>query len=477
MNEQDFLAAITDSPDDEVPRLVYADWLDEQGDPRGEFIRVQCQRAKLEARDPRCLELDFRERSLLADYRNHWAKEVRKWGRVIQYRRGFVEDITVQASKFLESGQELLAVAPIRRVKLMKAKPHLKQLAECKLLERLRHLNLRDSNLGLRPLREFLKSSWTSRLEGWDFSFNGWGPSALREFAKCKTIGPLKHLALSGCKIESDSLGVLLDSERVGSLEALELASNQLTDHDMKTLAASTSLGQLKSLGLEQNSDVQNEGVYELLSSESLSSLRDLSLRGCSCGRDEENHPAFPKESPLEQLVSLDLEGLFWPKGHRVEQLGSTSWVDRLVHVNVSHNYVGLNAFSALLKPGRLPFLRTLNLSWNQLRHKVVEKLIEMGTENLTDLNLAGNEIGNEGAQVLAESVNFANLNILNLRGNGITDSGARVLAKSETLNRITELRMTMQGSDYGWNKSEGISDEVKKLLIDRFGRHVCYFD
>jgi uncharacterized protein (TIGR02996 family) len=39
-----FLQAILADPDDDAPRLVDADWLDERGDPaRGEFIRVQCQ--------------------------------------------------------------------------------------------------------------------------------------------------------------------------------------------------------------------------------------------------------------------------------------------------------------------------------------------------------------------------------------------------------------------------------------------------
>src|SRR5689334_13851092 len=36
------LAAIVAAPDDDAPRLVYADWLDEHGDPdRAEFIRHQ----------------------------------------------------------------------------------------------------------------------------------------------------------------------------------------------------------------------------------------------------------------------------------------------------------------------------------------------------------------------------------------------------------------------------------------------------
>ena len=37
-----FLQAIIEDPDHDAPRLLYADWLEERGDPRGEFIRVQC---------------------------------------------------------------------------------------------------------------------------------------------------------------------------------------------------------------------------------------------------------------------------------------------------------------------------------------------------------------------------------------------------------------------------------------------------
>lgn len=36
-----FLAAIAVCPRDHLPKLVYADWLEEQGDPRAEFLRVQ----------------------------------------------------------------------------------------------------------------------------------------------------------------------------------------------------------------------------------------------------------------------------------------------------------------------------------------------------------------------------------------------------------------------------------------------------
>lgn len=41
-DEVAFLTAIRGTPKDMVPRMVYADWLQEKGDPRGEFIDLQC---------------------------------------------------------------------------------------------------------------------------------------------------------------------------------------------------------------------------------------------------------------------------------------------------------------------------------------------------------------------------------------------------------------------------------------------------
>ncbi len=42
-----FLAAIAANPDDDTPRLIFADWLDEHGEPeRAEFVRCQIELAK-----------------------------------------------------------------------------------------------------------------------------------------------------------------------------------------------------------------------------------------------------------------------------------------------------------------------------------------------------------------------------------------------------------------------------------------------
>ncbi len=41
--EQAFVQAIDETPLDPLPRLIYADWLEDQGDPRAEWLRLDCQ--------------------------------------------------------------------------------------------------------------------------------------------------------------------------------------------------------------------------------------------------------------------------------------------------------------------------------------------------------------------------------------------------------------------------------------------------
>src|SRR5918912_1255225 len=86
-----FLRAIRDQPDDDLPRLVYADYLDERGDPRGEFIRVQVERARLSPDDDREFSLALREQALLRRHggRGHLPYSVSRQ----EFRRGFVEAV------------------------------------------------------------------------------------------------------------------------------------------------------------------------------------------------------------------------------------------------------------------------------------------------------------------------------------------------------------------------------------------------
>src|SRR5262245_33612921 len=45
-DDRAFINAIIANPDDNDLRLVYADWLEERGDPRGEFLRLEAAAAR-----------------------------------------------------------------------------------------------------------------------------------------------------------------------------------------------------------------------------------------------------------------------------------------------------------------------------------------------------------------------------------------------------------------------------------------------
>src|SRR5438270_5082202 len=84
-DESALLAAIRAVPEDDDPRLVYADWLDEHAQPkRAEFIRVQCELARRKSRPPR-----RREAKLLASHHKAIAGPLASRHLRFQFRRGF----------------------------------------------------------------------------------------------------------------------------------------------------------------------------------------------------------------------------------------------------------------------------------------------------------------------------------------------------------------------------------------------------
>ncbi|MBL8910648.1 MAG: TIGR02996 domain-containing protein [Archangium sp.] len=78
-DEAALLADVFARPDDDGPRLVYADFLQERGDPRGEFITLQCG-----ARDEK------REKALLKQHEKKWLGALAPvLSKGVEFRRGF----------------------------------------------------------------------------------------------------------------------------------------------------------------------------------------------------------------------------------------------------------------------------------------------------------------------------------------------------------------------------------------------------
>src|SRR5437764_6172383 len=96
-----FLRAILAHPDDDLPRLVYADWLDERGDPKGEFIRLQCELERLAPNDPGRKRLESREAALWAAHQSKWEAPLRRLGaEYIRFHRGLPQRVAMSAADF-----------------------------------------------------------------------------------------------------------------------------------------------------------------------------------------------------------------------------------------------------------------------------------------------------------------------------------------------------------------------------------------
>jgi uncharacterized protein (TIGR02996 family) len=115
--EDAFLQAILETPVDDLPRLAYADWLEEQGDPRGEFIHVQCRLTRMDAEDDMRFELEEREDELLRRHQDEWLGELRPLLRYWTFDRGFLDTIQVPVAVYLAEG-EIARPATVRRLEV-----------------------------------------------------------------------------------------------------------------------------------------------------------------------------------------------------------------------------------------------------------------------------------------------------------------------------------------------------------------------
>src|SRR4051794_3534023 len=127
-DHEGFLQDIIANPNDDAPRLIYADWLEENGGDEGRdraaLIRLQCERARLPEGDPKAARLKTRERKLLKPHAAAWMRPLYAGGlATAEFRRGFVEHVALPLKTFLDHAEALFDVAPIRSVTLTLTPP------------------------------------------------------------------------------------------------------------------------------------------------------------------------------------------------------------------------------------------------------------------------------------------------------------------------------------------------------------------
>jgi uncharacterized protein (TIGR02996 family) len=378
-HDEAFLQAIREAPDDDGPRLVYADWLDEHGQPnRAEFIRVQCERAA-GVKGARREALLQRAGELLREHWEEWVGPLREAARptgrkfgekwlaagfhpegLSKFHRGFVDTIYLEAEEFLARTGVLARLVPLR------------------------YLLLR----GVGSLAGALAA--TSYLHG---------------------VERLSFLDYFDGFLTADGARELAASPHLGRLRALGLYRNDLGDAGLAALAGATWLRGLQALNVAENG-LSVAGVRALAESPLAECLKDLWLGRNDLG-DEAS--AALASSPL------------WPRLHRLS----------LTRAGIGP------AGAARLAAAPLGNLRKLDLNDNPIEAAAAERLAEAPSlHTLNALHLRNCRLGDEGAEALARSPNLAELQTLDLENNGITDRGARALASSPYLGRLQTLNL-----------------------------------
>jgi uncharacterized protein (TIGR02996 family) len=266
-----FLAAIQASPDDDLPRLVYADWLDETCLPgaaeQAEFIRLQCELDRLPAGDDRRAALQKRERSLLRKYAEGWLAELRATqvfaerdpdedGPVWEFRRGFLHAATVVAQRFPTVAEPLFRLAPtVRAVRLRHGSGSVDGLLRTPQLARVADLDLsRMCSCGRCPILAELRNLFASPL-----------------------VDQLSRLTLAGDRIDTETTAALVSSPHLRQLTALDLSQNELGLAGVRVLVAARGLSGLRELNLSQNG-ITASGGQVIARAGWLSGLRVLNL-------------------------------------------------------------------------------------------------------------------------------------------------------------------------------------------------------
>ena len=240
------LQAVLAAPEDDLPRLVFADFLEESGHPanvaRAQFIRLQIEFAQESS--PYRVELEKQANELRPMFEDEWdiAKaEHLEFQAIEYYWRGFVDVVKTGATNFAAVGSRMLAIAPISDLCLLSSN-HTevwKRALNVPMLGRIPHLKLRGavdslsytfSQLLLPALVESLHLTGLRRLTLTSNNLDDASIVAMiSHFPVASFMPTLTELNLSGNRITVAGANALSTGRGLDRLTLLDLRDNRLT--------------------------------------------------------------------------------------------------------------------------------------------------------------------------------------------------------------------------------------------------------
>jgi len=339
--EEGLLRAIRDDPEDDSLRLVYADWLEEHGQPeRAELIRVQIELGRRPLAPERYELLTERQTKLLTEDAPTWMGPLvahlgyKYFPRGWSYRRG-MPVVALTPRKFLGKSFQALAAewfprAGVQVVELNGTTSRLPEIGESPLLGGLHTLEFYDTDVKDAEVKAFAGSPHLEGLHSLTLGQTRMRAEGVRVLARSPHLPRLRHLTLcgnagiglgvgdlvasplwprltalnlGGAGVGPGPLAALLEALPRSRITRLDIGMNGLTARSCQTLADCAALRALTHLGLSDK--IGTAGVEALAGSPHLVGLRELRLTLARLG--DADALILARSPHLGQLTWLDL--------------------------------------------------------------------------------------------------------------------------------------------------------------------------
>ncbi|HYH68204.1 MAG TPA: TIGR02996 domain-containing protein [Urbifossiella sp.] len=323
MTDRDALyAAVLAAPDDDTPRLVFADYLDDTGvradGIRARFVRNQVALARAE---PWSDEFDtlYRATAPVEDhYRKAWATGID--GIVIPdgnaFDRGFLGRVTCFSKRFVADAAKLFAAHPVRAVKFSamnstRGAATAAELAASPFLARLHTIQLSGRAVDDAYVSVVGQSPHAAGVRGLTLGDCGATAAAVGRFGSPSFLG-LRELELWNVVYGTNDAKAVAKSRSLAALTALRVchgadaADVPIRGPGAVALAESPHLRGLIELEL-RNQELRKKGAEAFAAAYAWPGLKQLFLRGN--GIPASALPAFAANPRLASLSLLDLRG------------------------------------------------------------------------------------------------------------------------------------------------------------------------
>jgi uncharacterized protein (TIGR02996 family) len=398
------LRAIISQPDDDAVRLVYADWLEENGlADQAEFIRVQCELARLPSGDARKVELEVRSEVLLQQHRGAWLDGLAKWieRSYVTFRRGFPWSAYTSRKAYLRNASALATRTVIQEATLDPAREEGPGIAGLPLTGRLRSLRTYSSSFadlhevlaactGLTALAlfntcdsgdvhgrlgELLALPSVRGVAQFTLRLRDWGEVARRAVEAVATaeLPNVQTLGLDMRGLGHETLELLFRARFVRGLKRLSL-SQTFDARALEMLGSTAGLAGLKSLSLHLNNG--GGSVFaNLADSPALRGLTELRIAG------PESECAAALDSALPSRLQI-LEVWSWnstdaKREQVVQRLADSRRLVGLVRLRVNDDRLTDGEVAGLAACPHLPALAHLDLSTRKTTATGLEALAQ----------------------------------------------------------------------------------------------------